>query len=193
MDAFVVVADSAAFSQPSSGKGLSVEAWLRPDLLVFSGQTSENYVHWLGKGQAGEFEWGFRFYSQNSSRPNRISAYIWNARSEHGVRNEGAGAYFEDPLQVGAWLHVVGCYDPGNAGDKRAGVAIYKNGVRRHGPESSRGALYASYDIYPAHGQAPLRFGTRDRGSYLAGALAHIAIYPRVLSAAEILHNFSGA
>ncbi len=192
-DAFVEVADSTAFSQPSSRRGLTVEAWLRPDLLEFSGQTSENYVHWLGKGQAGEFEWGFRFYSRNSSRPNRISAYIWNATSAPGVRNEGAGAYFQDPLQAGIWLHVVGCYDPGNARDGRAGVSIYKNGVRRLGPESSRGARYAVYDIYPAHGEAPLRIGTRDRGSYLSGALADVAVYPRVLSPAEILHNFSGA
>jgi len=55
------------------------------------------------------------------------------------------------------------------------------------------GSLVVGGDIHPVHGAAPLRSGTRDPGSYLAGALADIAIYPRVLSAAEILHNFSGA
>jgi hypothetical protein len=193
VDAFVEVADSTAFSQATSGRGLSVEAWLRPDLLNFPGQTGEHYVHWLGKGQAGAFEWGFRFYSQESSRPNRVSAYIWNATSERGVQNEGAGAYFEDQLRPGAWLHVVACFDPGDTNNPRAGVSIYKNGELRHGPASSRGARYSSYDIHPHHGSAPVRLGTRDQGSFLAGGLADVAIYPRVLTAGEIRDNFRGA
>jgi concanavalin A-like lectin/glucanase superfamily protein len=193
IDAYVEVPDSSAFSQASSGEGLSVEAWMRPDQLLFPGQTAEHYVHWLGKGRAGEFEWGFRFYSKNSSRPNRISAYIWNSTSQPGVSNEGAGAYFEDPLQPGAWIHVVACFDPGNANRPFAGVSIYKNGVLRHGPSSSQGARYSAYDIRPRHGSAPLRFGTRDQRSFLTGGLGAVAIYPRVLSAREIRDNFLGA
>ncbi len=193
IDAFVEVPDSPAFGQATSGKGLSVEAWIRPDLLIFPGQTAEHYVHWLGKGQAGEFEWGFRFYSKKSSRPNRVSAYLWNASSERGAHNEGAGAYFEDPLQAGAWIHVVACFDPGDAASSMAGVSIYKNGVLRNGPSSSRGARYSVYDIHPRPGSAPLRLGTRDRGSFLAGGLGDVAIYPRVLEAREIRDNFSGA
>jgi hypothetical protein len=189
MNAFVEVADSDVFSQPTSGKGLSVEVWFRPDLLTFPGQTADHYIHWLGKGQAGEFEWGFRFYSQNSSRPNRVSAYIWNKTSAPGVHNEGAGAYFQDALEQGVWVHVVACFDPGDASDPRAGVWIYKNGVLRHGPQSSPGARYAAYNIRPEHGSAPLRLGTRDLGSFLTGGLADVAIYPRVLSASEIADN----
>lgn len=193
LDAFVEVPDSPAFSQVTSGRGLSVEAWIRPDQLIFPGQTAEHYVHWLGKGQAGEFEWGFRFYSKNSSRPNRISAYIWNSSSEPGIANEGAGAYFEDPLEPGGWIHVVGCFDPGDAGSPYAGVSIYKNGVLRHGPSSSRAARYAAYAIRPRHGSAPLRLGTRDQHSFLSGGLAEVAIYPRVLTARDIRDNFSAA
>jgi len=193
IDAFVEVPDSPAFSQVSSGRGLSVEAWIRPDQLIFAGQTAEHYVHWLGKGQAGEFEWGFRFYSKNSSRPNRISAYIWNSSSEPGVANEGAGAYFEDALQPGAWIHVVACFDPGDTNSPYAGVSIYKNGVLRHGPETSRGARYSAYTIRPRRGSAPLRLGTRDQRSFLVGGLGEVAIYPRVLTAREIRDNFSGA
>lgn len=192
-DAYVEVPDSPMFSQANSGRGLSVEAWFRPDALAFAGQTGEHYVHWLGKGQFGEFEWGFRFYSKNSSRPNRVSAYIWNSSSEPGVPNEGAGAYFEDPLQAGAWIHVVACFDPGDARSASAGVSIYKNAVLRHGPLDSRGARYSSYAIHPRHGSAPLRLGTRDRDSFLAGALADVAIYPRVLGAREIRDNYAGA
>jgi hypothetical protein len=32
---------SAAFSQPTSGAGLTVEVWLRPDVLSFPGETSD--------------------------------------------------------------------------------------------------------------------------------------------------------
>jgi hypothetical protein len=191
---FIEVPDSDAFSQPTSGQGLTVEVWVRPDTLVFSGQTDQHYIHWLGKGQPGAYEWGFRFYSQDSpTRPNRISAYIWNPTSAPGVSNEGAGAYFQDELQPRQWIHVVACYDPGDASDPNAGVWIYKNGVLRAGPKKSRGARYASYNIHSVHGSAPVRFGTRDLGSFLAGGLDEIAIYPRVLSASEIMDNYAGA
>ena len=193
VDAFVEVADNEVFSQPTSGEGLTVEAWFRPDSLTFPGQTNQHYVHWLGKGQRGAFEWGFRFYSYESPRPNRVSAYIWNLTSEPGVQNEGAGAYFEYPLQAHAWIHVVACYDSGDASNPDAGVSIYKNGVLRGGPTTSPGALYNTFNIRPAHGVAPVRLGTRDLGSFLAGGIDEVAIYPRVLTASEILDSYNAA
>ncbi len=193
-DGFVEIPDSAVFSQPTSGQGLTVEAWVRPDILTFEGQTDQHYIHWLGKGEPGAFEWGFRFYSKDShTRPNRISAYIWNATSPRHTSNEGAGAYFQDVLTPGAWIHVVACYDPGDSINPGAGVSIYKNGVLRASPLHSLGARYASYGIQPTHGNAPVRLGTRDRGSFLAGGLDEVAIYPRVLSASEVLDNYTGA
>jgi hypothetical protein len=87
---------------------------------------------------------------------------------------------------------VVACYDPGDASDPSAGVSIYKHGVLRGGPNTSPGALYATYNIYPVHGSAPVRLGTRDQGSFLVGGLDEVAIYPRVLSASEILDNYEG-
>jgi hypothetical protein len=45
-NAFVLVSNSTAFSQPTSRRGLTVEAWLRPDVLIFEGQTADHYVHW---------------------------------------------------------------------------------------------------------------------------------------------------
>jgi hypothetical protein len=183
---YIEIPNDEAFSQPASGRGMTVEVWMRPDALTFAGQTSQKYVHWLGKGDAGAFEWGFRFYSNDSpSRPNRISAYIWNPSG-----GEGAGAYFQDELEVGRWIHVVACYDPGDRSDPAAGVSIYRDGVLRAGPRRSRAARYASYDIMPAHRAAPLRLGTRDLASFFTGALDDAAIYPRVLSAAEIADDY---
>jgi hypothetical protein len=192
--AYVEIPDSVAFSQPTSGQGLTVEVWMRPDKLVFPGQTAQKYVHWLGKGDRGAYEWGFRFYSQDSpTRPNRISAYIWNPTSAPHTQNEGAGAYFQDTLQPGVWMHIVACYDPGDASNPNAGVSIYKNAMLRENPSKSPGARYATYNIMPVHGPAPVRLGTRDFGSFLTGGLSSVAIYPRVLSQTEITDNYLGA
>ena len=60
---YIEVPDSADFSVPTSGNGLTIEAWMRPDAVIFDGQTDEHYVHWMGKGEPGKHEWGFRFYS----------------------------------------------------------------------------------------------------------------------------------
>jgi hypothetical protein len=193
VDGYAEIADSAAFSQRTSGAGLTVEVWMRPDALTFTGQTTEHYVHWLGKGERGAYEWGFRFYSADSpDRPSRISAYIWNPSVAQG-QNEGAGAYFQDVLQAGTWIHVVATFDPGDANDPNAGVSIYKDGLFRAGPAKSRGARYASYAIEPVHTAAPVRIGTRDLGSFFKGGIDEVAIYPRVLRAPEIADNFAAA
>lgn len=192
--AYVEVPDSYAFSQATSGQGMTVEVWMRPDQLVFTGETDQKYIHWLGKGEYGSFEWGFRFYSQDSpTRPNRISAYVWNLTSTTHAESLGTGAYFQDVLEQGVWIHVVACFDPGDASDPNAGVSIYKNGVLRGNPAKSPGARYATYNIHPAHGLSPLRFGTRDLKSFLTGGLDEVAIYPRVLDAGEIMNNYLGA
>lgn len=177
-NSFVEIPDDPAFSQPTSGEGLSVEAWLRADDLSFN-----NYIHWLGKGTSGQMEWGFRLYSKNHDKfPNRVSAYVWNP-----VGGEGAGAYLT--IAAKEWTHVVACFGPGDATVNHAGVQSYKNGVFQNGPPK-QWTLYSNsprWSIMPAHGNAPVRLGTRDHtpGS-LVGGLDEIAIYPRVLTAEEI-------
>src|SRR6516165_10566210 len=52
----------AVFSQPTSSLGFTVEAWMRPDTLVFPVQPSgpDFYTHWLVKcaSGSGQCEWG---------------------------------------------------------------------------------------------------------------------------------------
>ena len=183
---YVEIPDHPAFSQPTSGAGLTVEVWMRPDKLDFADATPVKYIHWLGKGEAGRHEWGFRFYTRgDGERPNRISAYIWNPSGQLG-----AGAYFQDRLLAGKWIHVVACYELGDAtaGFRRAGVRIYKDGVLRQGPPS-KGTLYRNppdWNIMPQHGAAPVRLGTREAKGFFVGGLDELAIYPRVLSPEEI-------
>ena len=187
---YVEIPDDPAFSQPTSRAGLTVEVWMRPDKLDFAEAAATKYIHWLGKGGPGQQEWGFRFYTQgDTERSNRISAYVWNPDGKLG-----AGAYFQDKLVAGQWLHVVACFQPGTAGDKQRapGVQIYKNGVFRKGPPQ-KGTLYNNppdWSITPTQGTAPVRLGTRDRKGFFIGSLDEVAIYPRVLTAEEILLHY---
>ena len=186
--AFVEFPSDKAFSLPTSGKGLTVEVWMNPKTLEFKGETDDPYVFWIGKGEPGQFEWALRFYSRNSTRPNRISAYAFNRSG--GL---GAGAYVEEPLQPNEWIHIVACFDPGSKTNPKAGVSIYKNGVLRGGPATQKSALYSSFDIVPQAGTAPVRLGTRNFTSFFTGSLDEFAIYPRVLSAAEIMSHYRAA
>ena len=182
---YVEVPSVPQFSQPDSGKGLTVEVWMRPDKLVFPGESNDPYVMWLGKGEKDDMEWGFRFYSGKSDRPHRVSAYVWNA--EGGL---GSGAYFQDLLKAGEWLHIVASFDPGTENTPHAGVSIYKNGELRGSPTTQHGALYSAYNVRPRKGPAPLRLGTRDMTSFLTGGLDEVAIYPRKLRPAEVRENY---
>ena len=183
--ACVEIPSDAAFSQPTSGVGFSVEAWMRPDALEFTGEGEDGYIHWLGKGEAGQMEWAFRFYPKTSSRPNRVSAYIFN--SGPGL---GSGAYVEEDIKAGKWMHIVAVFDPGDATNPKAGVSIYKDGKLARSPANSPGALYKAYEIKPVASDAPLRLGSRDKKSFFTGALDEVAIYPRALAAREIADNY---
>jgi hypothetical protein len=184
---YVEVPAREAFGVAASGEGLSVEVWLRPDALTFAGEQGKDpknpYIHWLGKGEAGAQEWGFRFYTDAAAdRPNRISAYVWNADG-----GEGAGAYVEDRLTRHRWVHLVATYD--DPGRPDAQVRIYRDGVaspHNGGP----GTLYRSYHVKPAAGPAPVRLGTRDLGSFLTGGLDEVAVYPYVLTPERVREHW---
>jgi hypothetical protein len=171
--------NSPAFSL--SKKGLTVAVWMRPDALVFpqheGRRADQQYVHWLGKGQAGNQEWAFRIYSLKPSGPrkNRISFYVFNP-----IGNRGCGSYFQDPIRPGEWIQVVGIVD---AAKKL--TAIYKNGEFRHS-DSYKSKI-------PLPGPAPLRFGTRDFGSFFEGAIGPVQIWNRPLAASEVELLFAGS
>ncbi len=185
---YVEVPDNDGFSIATSGKGLTVEVWMRPDVLDFKGEKAsppDDLIHWLGKGERGRYEWGFRFYSRRTERPNRISAYAWNPDGKLG-----AGAYVEDRLAARAWVYLVATFDDPRKPD--AQVRLYKDGAPSPHNQSP-GTLYQSYHITPKHGPAPLRLGTRDLRGFLTGGLDEVAIYPRVLGAEEVHHHWRAA
>jgi hypothetical protein len=178
---YVEVPDHEDFSVYPAG-GLTVSAWIRPDALAFPTTEGSGYVYWLGKGQPGQHEWAFRLYSQDNreQRANRISFYLFNPQGGLGI-----GSYFQDPLEVGQWIHVVGVADSER-------TYLYKNGQLRkcdqyRGSGDQTCQRYASeLWISPQLGSAPLRMGTRDLHSYFLGALADVRVWNRPLSAAEV-------
>ena len=61
-DDYIEIPDHADFSVATTGQ-LCVSAWIRPDVLTFPVSQSTGYVHWMGKGEAGQHEWMFRMYN----------------------------------------------------------------------------------------------------------------------------------
>ncbi len=167
---YVEIPDSTDFSVDTTG-GLTISAWMRPDVLLFPSTEGSGYVHWLGKGERGTQEWVFRMYSQDNTegRENRISFYVFN-----NAGGRGCGSYFQDPISASQWIHVVGVAD----GSLQT-TAIYKNGVLRN-INSYAGT------ITPQHATAPLRMATRDFASFFLGGMAQVRVWNRPLTTEEI-------
>lgn len=173
---YVQVPDSNAYSVPTTGT-LTVSVWMRPDTLLFSNAEDAGdegtYVMWLGKGTYGApntIEWGFRMYSNDGTRPNRISFYVFNSTGGIGV-----GSYFQDQIVVGEWIHVTATVSANN-------TSIYKNGVFRDTDVYTSGSVI----ITPSNTTSPLRIGTMTTTGFFEGALNDVCIWNRVLTQAEI-------
>jgi Concanavalin A-like lectin/glucanases superfamily len=175
---YIEIPDSPDFSVPTTGQ-LTVSAWIQPETttpgsLIFPTTEGgdESYVHWMGKGEAGQQEWTFRIYSANNTvgRANRISFYVFNLAG-----GEGVGSNYQDPsspVVPDVWVHVVGAADTER-------TYIYING------QLIESNVY-NPTITPQRGTAPLRIGTRDFNSYFYGQIREVRLWNRTLSAAEI-------
>jgi hypothetical protein len=132
-DDYIEISDDADFSVATTGQ-LSVSAWIRADVLTFPVFQSTGYVHWIGKGEAGQHEWVFRMYNEHTTdippRPNRISFYVFNPAG-----GEGIGSYFQEPVQAGEWIHVVRTADEEKTSIFKNGE--FKNAIVTPGPVQS--------------------------------------------------------
>lgn len=170
MQSYIEIPDSPEFSLTTTGS-LTVSAWIRPEGLIFP-TAEKGYVHWLGKGEAGQQEWVFRMYSLDNDvgRANRISFYVFNPQG-----GEGVGSHYQDPnnpVEPGVWIQVVGAADTEK-------TYIYINGALI----DSDG--YAE-KIQPQRGTAPVRIGTRDFHSYFQGEIREVRVWNRRLQNSEI-------
>jgi hypothetical protein len=154
---------------------LTVEAWMRPDALEFPAKEGTGYVHWMGKGEAGQQEYVLRMYSltNTESRPSRISGYAFNLSG-----GEGSGAYFQDPVALGEWIHVVVAFNiDGHLAYRAEEVRMPVSGrdAERRGTVTRDHSELAEVDDTP---QRPVledldRAGGRVRRELVQGSRAH--------------------
>jgi hypothetical protein len=162
--------------------GLTVSAWLKPDVVEFRQAEGSGYVYWIGKGEKGSYEWAARMYSytnrENPPRPNRISFYLFNP--DGGL---GQGSYFQEPVSPGEWIQMTVSAHEGE-------TAIYRNGVyircdEYNGPAGHDCQAHPER-IHPTAGNAPMRLGTRDLKSFFQGGLSQVRVWNRALGTEEV-------
>ena len=186
VDQYFEVEDNDYLEITRTGK-LTVEAWMRPDVLEFPKWEDNGYIHWMGKGTAGQYEYLARMYNlkNGENRPNRISGYIFNLTG--GL---GTGSYFQDPVAPGYWIHfamVVNTVDTGvfsRTTFPTGYTKVYKNG------ELCDMDALKDYDIVPGDGTAPFRVGTTDFESFFKGAVGKVAIYDYELTAEQLAVHY---
>lgn len=169
--ASIDLGDHNDFSVATKG-GLSIALFLTID--DWRGKGAAEYVHWAGKGSSGAHEWAFRHYVQGgtgeaSTRKGRCSFYHFNASG--GL---GAGSFWEDSTIPTTERQFVATCD-------KVATTLYGNGVKKDSD------LLSGYKIIPTNTASHAMLGTRGDGSgYLVGKIRRVAIYNRVLTAAEV-------
>lgn len=171
VSSYIEISDANALSITTTGE-LTVEAWIQPTTLTLPHVEGSGYVHWLGKGEAGQQEYTMRMYSSENTenRDNRISAYAFDKTG--GI---GPGSYFQDRLIVGNWIYIVATFTP-------ADVTIWRDGLLRDTDPVA--------PVVVENGTAPLRIGTRDKASFFKGNIGKVAIYNHLLTSTRILAHF---
>lgn len=178
IDDYVSIPDNNAYSYATTS-ALTVSAWMNPATLSQPSQEGTGYTTWLSKDGSGTNEWIFRFYStgNSESRNNRISFYIFNAAG--GL---GDGAFFEDVVVPGEWIHVLATVDASK------NIRIYKNGVLRN--------IFPTSSITPTNTASIVKIGagasnSSSISSYFNGMIDDVRIYNKVLNQAEILDVYN--
>ena len=190
----LTIADDAQYSQPFAN-ALTVATWLCP-LTVDNAQTTgtlDQYVHFLEKAvdSTHEVEWAMRLYNRtNPSRHSRLSFYTFKLVSPPG---QGNGAYMEygvsandmTPVETGGWLFLVGQAEPWiSESDLTTGCVYWKQGVQAVRSPADK-YEHSPYNVHPQHGSGPISIGGTDTSGF-KGSIAHVAIWNRLLSTAEI-------
>lgn len=186
----LTIPDHDDFSVATTGY-LSISVWVRPDgtsltpggELLFSAKQGSGYVHWMGKGTVsgtgGNREWTFRIYSADNTegRHNRMSFYLFGYDGERGP-----GSYVQEPVRKAAWIHYVAVISK-----PEHRIWWYKNGVLRDSDGFGPADSYPIPDSKLRNGNAPVRMGSQDGGSYFRGAIDNVYFYNRKLKPEEIV------
>lgn len=197
LESYLTVAADPQYSH-SYANALTVASWICPLALdnANTGGSTDQYVHFLEKSvdSSTDVEWLMRLYdATNPNRHSRLSFYTFNLGSPAG---QGNGAYMEYgvsandvvPVDLGKWLFVVGQAEPWiSASDLTNGCIVWKQNVKA---ARSPGDKFGKYHVHPQDGAGPLRIGGTPSVGY-KGSIAHLAIWNRLLSSAEITSIWS--
>ncbi len=158
---WITADNSEDFSVTGTGQ-LSISLWISPAVYNFA-SASEGWVNFMGKGDAGNYEWSFVLYNRDrTNRPQRISFYVDNPKG--GL---GSGSYSQQPIALDEWVSVTAQVDAGY-------TYIYRNG-QLEGYDPYTGSE-AYVDVTPRHGKEPVRIGTRDSGTLFQGRIEEVRI-----------------
>jgi hypothetical protein len=193
----LTIASAPQYSQPF-GKALTVAVWICP-LALDNANTAgppggDQYVHFLEKAVTPllDTEWAMRLYNQdNPERHSRLSFYMFNLRA--ATTNRGAGSYMEfgvskndaTPVVAGSWLFLVGEAERWiSTHDQTTGCILWKQDVEAERIPQDK-YEYPEFKVQPQAANGPVSVGgTAETG--FNGAIAHLAIWNRLLSQDEI-------
>ena len=167
----VVIPDNNAYSYATTN-ALSISVWINPSTLSFMKTEGTGYVNFLSKNDyPNQREWAFRMYSTGNSenRNNRISFYMFALAT-----SLGDGAYFEDEVIPGQWIHLVGTVDSSK------NIRLYKNGVLRN--------MFPTSALAFANGTSNVYVGASNSSdnSFFYGSIDDIRIFNYALSDAQV-------
>lgn len=124
---------------------------------------------------------GYGLYQQAQS-PNQDRVLYLDAAghpflgAHHGVNDTISGA---DPINDGAWHHVVGTLSPGSGG------VLYVDGVRVASSATMRSTSKAA-GYWRVGGDRMTGWASSPSPAFLAGSLADVAVYPTALTATQV-------
>jgi hypothetical protein len=193
---YMEVPSATELSVPATGI-LTLEGWIRPDVLDFEKMTGTGYVHWAGKRENGQCEYVARMYGLNptgedSGRLNRISGYAFNLSGKKGTGSQYQAAT-NWLIKTGEWIHytlIINTVDTSpNYTTGYTKLYIHrKNSSGTIVTFTDKDAL-TNYSVIPEAGTARFRIGTEDGSSFFHGSIGKMAIYNYELSAAQSLEH----
>ncbi len=150
--------------QPSS---VTMEIWFNPSSLPNEWNSLCSYY-----GTPSE-DWGpFEFYTDGGTGG---AAILWT------IQNGAARSISTTPttLSTGTWSHIVGTYDAASGVSK-----VYINGIERASDTFPAGAL--NYSVANSDNKISCFNSVRWPGEGVVGALDHLKIFNRAMSAVEV-------
>lgn len=205
----ITIPDDERYSQ-THANAITLACWICPLGLNFrhtDGRTDQ-YVHIIEKAvtYTSDAEWAIRLYNAESGKPSRMSFYLFNAGSPVG---HGAGAYMEygrsandhNPVRPGKWLFLVGqgeeWIDDTNLS---TGAIFYKQGIQairstgdkyNNPPTHPTDPTELSWNVRPHNSTGRIAIGGSINKTAFRGAIAHVALWNRLLSHNEIVAIWS--